>query len=80
VESVSEQINMLAEELISVKDIVASSVTNLAAITEESAAATQETSANMQTVLNLVGDCSGEINHLLNTSNDLKNHVQRFKL
>jgi methyl-accepting chemotaxis protein len=80
VESVSEQINMLAEELISVKDIVASSVTNLAAITEESAAATQETSANMQTVLNLVGDCSGEINHLLDTSNDLKNHVQRFKL
>jgi methyl-accepting chemotaxis protein len=80
VESVSEQINMLAEELISVKDIVANSVTNLAAVTEESAAATQETSANMEMVLTLVNDCSGEINNLLNTSNDLKNHVQRFKL
>jgi methyl-accepting chemotaxis protein len=80
VEKVSEQINSLAEELIRVKDIVANSVSNLASVTEESAAATQETSANMQTVLNLVNDCSGEIDHLLKTSNDLKNHVQQFKL
>jgi methyl-accepting chemotaxis protein len=80
VESVSEQINTLAEELIRVKNIVANSVSNLAAVTQQSAAATQETSANMQTVLGLVGDCSGEINNLLDTSNDLKRHVQQFKL
>jgi methyl-accepting chemotaxis protein len=80
VESVSEQINTLAEELIRVKDIVANSVSSLAAVTEESAAATQETSANMETVLGLVDDCSGDIDHLLQTSEDLKNHVERFKL
>jgi methyl-accepting chemotaxis protein len=79
VKTVSEQINSLAEELIGVKNIVASSVSNLAAVTQESAAATQETSANMQMVLSLVDGCSGEIDNLLNTSNDLKNHVQRFK-
>jgi methyl-accepting chemotaxis protein len=80
VESVSEQINTLAEELIRVKDIVASSVSNLAAVTQESAAATQETSANMETVLGLVSDCSNEIDNLLHTSEDLKSHVQRFKI
>jgi methyl-accepting chemotaxis protein len=78
--TVSEQINNLAEELIRVKDIVAGSVSNLASVTEQSAAATQETSASMQAVLTLVSDCSGEINHLLDTSKDLKNHVQQFKL
>lgn len=78
--TVSEQINSLAEELIRVKDIVANSVSNLASVTEQSAAATEETSASMQAVLNLVSDCSGEIHQLLNTSNDLKNHVEQFKL
>jgi methyl-accepting chemotaxis protein len=80
VKSVSEQINDQAEELIRVKNIVASSVSNLAAVTEESAAATEETSANMQMVLSLVNDCAEVINNLLDTSNDLKGHVQKFQV
>jgi methyl-accepting chemotaxis protein len=62
-----------------VKNIVTSSVINLTSVTQESAAATEETSANMQIVLGLVNDCSGEIRQLLNTSKDLKGHVQRFQ-
>jgi methyl-accepting chemotaxis protein len=80
VKTVSEQINEQAEELIRVKNIVANSVSNLAAVTEESAAATEETSANMQMVLSLVNDCADVINHLLDTSSDLKNHVQKFQV
>jgi hypothetical protein len=34
----------------------------------------------METVLDLVNDCSGKIGNLLDTSNDLKGHVQKFKL
>jgi methyl-accepting chemotaxis protein len=80
VKSVSEQINVLAEELNDVKNIVANSVSSLAAVTQESAAATEETSANMQMVSALVNDCSGEINHLLDMSSDLKTHADRFQL
>jgi methyl-accepting chemotaxis protein len=79
VKSVSEQIDALAEELVRVKNIVTNSVTSLTSVTQESAAATEETSANMQIVLELVNDCSSEIRQLLNTSKDLKGHVQRFQ-
>jgi methyl-accepting chemotaxis protein len=79
VKSVSEQIDTLAEELVRVKNIVTNSVTSLTSVTQESAAATEETSANMQIVLGLVNDCSDEIRQLLNTSKDLKGHVQKFQ-
>jgi methyl-accepting chemotaxis protein len=80
VKSVSEQIDALAEELTEVKNIVTSSVSNLAAVTEQSAAATEETSANMQMVMSLVNECAGDVDNLLDTSNGLKEHVQRFKI
>jgi methyl-accepting chemotaxis protein len=80
VKNVSEQIDDMAEELMRVKDVVSTSVTNLAAITAQNAAATEETSASMETVLDLINGCSKDIDNLLNTSNDLKGHVQRFKL
>jgi methyl-accepting chemotaxis protein len=80
VKDVSGQIDEMAEELMRVKDIVSSSVSNLAAITEQNAAATEETSASMEMVLDLVNDCSKDIGNLLDTSNDLKGHVQKFKL
>jgi methyl-accepting chemotaxis protein len=80
VKSVSEQIDTLAEELTVVKNIVTNSVSNLAAVTQQSAAATEETSANMQMVMSLVNDCAGDVSNLLDTSNDLKEHVQRFKI
>jgi methyl-accepting chemotaxis protein len=80
VKSVSEQIDSLAEELTEVKNIVTSSVSNLAAVTQQSAAATEETSANMQMVMSLVNECAGDVDNLLDTSNGLKEHVQRFKI
>jgi methyl-accepting chemotaxis protein len=80
VKNVSEQIDGMAEELMRVKDVVSISVLNLTSVTEQNAAATQETSASMENVLELVNDCSKEIGNLLDTSNDLKEHVQRFKL
>jgi methyl-accepting chemotaxis protein len=80
VKSVSEQIDALAEELTEVKNIVTSSVSNLAAVTQQSAAATEETSANMQMVMSLVNECAGDVDNLLDTSNGLKEHVQRFKI
>jgi methyl-accepting chemotaxis protein len=80
VKTVSGQIDDVAENLIRVKDVVSSSVANLAAITEQNAAATEETSASMEVVLDLVNECSKDIGNLLDTSNDLKGHVQKFKL
>jgi methyl-accepting chemotaxis protein len=80
VKDVSGQIDGMAEELMRVKDIVSNAVSNLAAVTEQNAAATEETSASMETVLDLVSECSKNIGNLLDTSNDLKGHVQKFKL
>jgi methyl-accepting chemotaxis protein len=80
VKEVSGQIDEMAEELMRVKDIVSNSVSNLAAVTEQNAAATEETSASMEVVLDLVSECSKNIGNLLDTSKDLKEHVQRFKL
>jgi methyl-accepting chemotaxis protein len=80
VNTVSEQIDGMAEELMRVKNIVSSSVENLATVTQQNAAATEETSASMETVLDLVNGCSKEIENLLDTSNDLKGHVQKFKI
>jgi methyl-accepting chemotaxis protein len=80
VKKVSEQIDDMAEELMRVKDVVATSVSNLAAVTAQNAAATEETSASMETVLDLINGCSKDIDNLLDTSKDLKGHVQKFKL
>jgi methyl-accepting chemotaxis protein len=80
VKAVSEQIDTLAGELTVVKNIVTNSVSSLASVTQQSAAATQETSASMQMVTSLVNECAGEVLRLLNTSNALKQNVQRFQL
>jgi methyl-accepting chemotaxis protein len=80
VKKVSEQIDDMAEELMRVKDVVATSVSNLAAVTAQNAAATEETSASMETVLDLINGCSKDIDNLLDTSKDLKGHVEKFKL
>jgi methyl-accepting chemotaxis protein len=80
VNTVSEQIDGMAEELMRVKNIVSSSVENLATVTQQNAAATEETSASMETVLDLVNDCSKKIGNLIDTSSDLRGRVQKFKI
>lgn len=68
------------EQLNSLKSSVMGAVDNLAAIAEENAASTQETSASMQELRNLVSDCRRDIDEIVKMSNVLAENTQKFTL
>ena len=53
---------------------------NLAAIAEQNAANTQETSASMQEIRQIVSECSGEVDGIVNTSKGLAQNIEVFTL
>ena len=74
--NILEQIRHLEEQ----KSVLSVVVENLAAFSEQNAAATEETSASMQTLSVTVGECQEETNMLANLSRVLTEETQRFKL
>lgn len=68
------------DKLNELKTDVLSSVQNLASIAEENAANTQQTSASMQELSQIVSECSGEVDKIINTSKGLSQNIEVFKL
>ena len=56
------------------------SVEQLAAIAEENAASTEETSASMTELRDIVKQCHDETQKLVKISSDLNAHTKHFKL
>lgn len=68
------------DKLNELKGTVLSEVENLAAIAEENAASTQETSASMQELRKIVNVCSTEVDRIIETSKGLSENVSIFTL
>lgn len=68
------------DKLNDLKGTVLSAVENLAAIAEENAASTQETSASMQELRKIVNVCSLEVDKIMETSKGLAENVSVFTL
>lgn len=66
--------------LIDAKDSIATSASNLSAVSEENAAATEETSASMQTLKANIDECVVEVDSLADMSRDLSMEVSKFTL
>ncbi|MCM1180486.1 MAG: methyl-accepting chemotaxis protein [Clostridium sp.] len=75
-----DRIRSSMEELGRVKDMVLDSVEQLAAIAEENAASTEETSASMAVLRNIVNQCHDETQRLVKISADLNEHTKRFTI
>lgn len=76
VDNIRSEVDRLNE----LKTTVLSSVQSLASIAEENAAATQETSASMQELRQIVSECSGEVDRILDTSKGLAKNIDVFTL
>lgn len=68
------------EQLLTIKDSVYMSVENLAAIAEENAASTEETSASMASLTEIVDECLSSTEMLLQLSAELDDSIKVFKL
>ncbi len=68
------------DALIDAKEGIATSASNLSAVSEENAAATEETSASMQTLKSNIDECVVEVDSLADMSSDLSRQVAKFKL
>ena len=76
VDSISKEI----ESIDQAKNRVYGNLENLAAISEENAASTQETSATMTHLSELVNECDGAVGELGEISNSLEGNVKKFTL
>lgn len=68
------------DTLVDAKDGIATTASNLSAVSEENAAATEETSASMQTLKSSIEECVVEVDSLADMSRDLSLEVAKFKL
>ncbi len=68
------------DKLNELKSDVLNAVQNLASIAEENAASTQETSASMQELGQIVSECSGEVDRIIDTSKGLTRNMEVFTL
>ena len=76
VDSISGEI----ENINHAKNVVYNSLESLAAISEENAASTQETSATMTQLSELVNDCDNSLGKLGSISDSLEGNVKKFTL
>lgn len=68
------------DKLNELKINVLSAVQNLATIAEQNAAGTEETSASMQELRQIVTECSGEVDRIVHTSGVLAQNIAVFQL
>ena len=83
VDSVTAAIENLAEKVEDInglKNSVTESVESLAAIAQENAAGTEETSASMVELSQIVNDCNQDTSKLVGLSQELQDDIGKFKL
>ena len=83
ISNVSNAVDGISKEIASIdhaKDKVYDSLENLAAISEENAASTQETSATMAHLSELVNECDNSVGELVGISDSLDGNVKKFTL
>ncbi len=83
IDVVVDEINKSSDQIMQlnmVKSQVVNALSSLAAIAEENAASTEETSATMLHLETIVDGCAQATNQLLALANDLQQDVSRFKL
>ena len=83
ISNVTNAVDGIATEIASIdqaKNKVYDNLENLAAISEENAAATQETSATMTHLSALVNDCDNAVGSLVEISDSLDGNVKKFTL
>lgn len=81
--SVSDGVNRIREimeVLEGQKNTVTTSVEQLASIAEENAASTEETSASMTELKDIVKQCHEQTQRLIEISNELNKHTSHFQL
>lgn len=76
VDNIRGEVDKLSE----FRDTVLSAVQNLASIAEQNAAGTEETSASMQELRQLVAECSPEVDKIIDTSKGLAENISVFKI
>ena len=83
IDSVTAAIENLAEKVEDInglKNSVTESVESLAAIAQENAAGTEETSASMVELSQIVNDCNQDTSKLVGLSQELQDDIGKFKL
>ena len=83
IDSVTSSIEGLAdkvEDINGLKNSVTESVESLAAIAQENAAGTEETSASMVELSQIVNDCNQNTSKLIGLSQELQDDIGKFKL
>lgn len=83
IDSVTSSIEGLADKVESInglKNSVTESVESLAAIAQENAAGTEETSASMVELSQIVNDCNQNTSKLVGLSQELQDDIGKFKL
>ena len=81
--NVTNAVDSITQEIDSIdraKNVVYENLENLAAISEENAAATQETSATMTHLSALVNECDNSVGELGGISDSLEGNVKKFTL
>ena len=80
VSKATEDIALQMKTLYVAKDSIENSANNLSAVSEENAAATEETSAAMQTLTSNIDECVTAVDALADMSRDLSDEVSKFIL
>lgn len=75
-----DDIRERTEQLNELKESVMDAMDNLSAIAEENAASTEETTASMQELRNLVDDCSKDVVQIVEMSETLAQNTNKFTL
>ncbi len=75
-----DNIRKEVENLNSLKDNVLQAVESLATLSEENAASTEETSASMQELRNIVTECSNDVDTIIKMSDTLSSNTSMFEL
>ena len=76
IENLAEKV----EDINGLKNSVTESVESLAAIAQENAAGTEETSASMVELSQIVNDCNQDTLKLVGLSQELQDDIGKFKL
>lgn len=80
VENATKEIGGQTEILDSLKQVVADSVNSLASVVQENAASTEETSASMQLLSNVIEECTQDTRELVEMSKRQNQETMKFKL
>lgn len=73
-----DSVSAVTEQLTSIKDVIASAVTDLSSVAEESTATNEEVAATVDSIANNINDVSSNTNEITTLSNELYESVKYF--